>query len=124
MEYDLVSTIGSCIDNVYNNTSEDGSRGTVARLLDANTMTIEYRTILNIARESDLHIQLQGIKKETNEMISSRLKTIKAEFKSYSGRALITKKTGATDAIETLTVSPYSPHRKMKFVCKYTYEIK
>mgnify|MGYP003131909505 FL=1 len=30
MEYDLISKIGSCIDNVYNNTCEDGSRRTVA----------------------------------------------------------------------------------------------
>ena len=124
MEYDLVSKIGNCIDNVYNNTCEDGSRRTVAKLLGDNAMTIEFRTIMNIAREEDLHFQMQAIKKETNEMISSRLKSIKAEFKSSSGRALITKKTGEVDSIETLTVSPYSPHRKMKYCCKYTYEVK
>lgn len=124
MEYDLIAMIGNCIDNVYNNTCEDGSRRTVARLLNDNCMSIEYRTILNVAREEDLHIQMQHMKKETNDMISSRLKTIKAEFKKNAGRALITKKTGESDSVETLTVSPYSPHRKMKYCCKYTYEVK
>lgn len=123
MEYDLISNIGNAIDNVYSCSTEDGTRKTKAALV-GNEMHITYITILNSAREDDLHIQMMNLKKESNEMISSRLRTIKQEFKLQSGRALITKKLGQSDNVETLTVSPYSPFRKLKYTCTYKYEVK
>ena len=87
-------------------------------------MHITYVTILNSSRESDLHHQMARLKKESNEMITSRLRTIKKEFKDSSGRPLTTKKIGTSDDVETLTVSPYSPFRKLKYSCTYKYEIK
>jgi len=123
MEYDLISNIGNVIDNVYSCSSEDGARKTKASLV-GNEMHITYITILNSSRENDLHIQMMNLKKESNEMISSRLRTIKQEFKSQAGRALTTKKIGQSDNVETLTVSPYSPFRKLKYSCTYKYEVK
>jgi len=123
MEYDLINGLGSAIDNVYSYSSEDGSRKTKARLF-GEEMHITYVTILNSSRESDLHQQMSRLKKESNEMITSRLRTIKKEFKDSSGRPLIAKKIGISDDVETLTVSPYSPFRKLKYSCTYKYEIK
>ena len=123
MEYEVINNLANCIDNVYRNVSEDGSRKTIAKLVDNNCMTITYMTILNIARENDLHVQMSHVKKESNEMISSRLRTIKAEFKSSAGRALKTKKCSECDNIETLTVSPYSPMKTLKFSYTITYEV-
>ena len=123
MEYDLINGLGSAIDNVYTYSSEDGSRKTKARLV-GEEMHITYVTILNSARENDLHHQMSRLKKESDEMISSRLRTIKKEFKKDAGRALTTKKIGVSDDVETLTVSPYSPFRKLKYSCTYKYEIK
>lgn len=123
MEYDLINGLGCAIDNVYNYSSEDGSRKTKARLVDEE-MHITYVTILNSSRESDLHYQMKNLKKESNEMINSRLRTIKKEFKDASGRPLATKKVGSSDDVETLTVSPYSPFRKLKYSCTYKYEVK
>ena len=124
MEYELISNIGNAIDNVYNYSSEDGARKTVAKLNNDKEMSISFRTILNIGRDSDLQHQTAFLKKEANDLISSRLRTIKAEFKSLSGRGLITKKISSNDSFETLTVSPYSPFRKIKYTCSYTYEVK
>lgn len=123
MEYELINGLGSAIDNVYSYSSEDGSRKTKARLV-GEEMHITYVTILNSSRESDLHHQMSRLKKESNEMISSRLRTIKQEFKKDVGRALTTKKIGMSDDVETLTVSPYSPFRKLKYSCTYKYEVK
>ena len=123
MEYDLVVSIGNAIDNVYNNYSENGSRRTVAKLV-GECMHVSYMTILNSARESDLHMQIADLKKESDEMIKSRLKTIKEEFKKSSGRALKAKKVDDNCDFETLTVSPFSPFRKLKFTCTYKYEVK
>lgn len=122
MEYNLIQSIGSAIDNVYSNYSDDSARKTLAKLYD-DKMSISFITIINVAREHDLHIQMNNLKKEANEMIKSRLSLIKNQFKSDAGRPLKAKKCSVKDNIETLTVSPYSPHRKLKFTYTLTYEI-
>tara|TARA_B100001057_G_C22707053_1_gene894171 strand:- start:435 stop:806 length:372 start_codon:yes stop_codon:yes gene_type:complete len=123
MEYDLINGLGSAIDNVYSYSSEDGTRKTKAKLVD-NQMHITYVTILNSGKELELQYQMIRLKKESNEMINSRLRTIKQEFKKDAGRTLTTKKVGMSDDIETLTVSPYSLMRKLKYSCTYKYEVK
>lgn len=123
MEYDLIMSLSNSIDDVYNYTSEDGARKTLAKLID-NCMHISYMTILNSSRESDLHHQTELLKKEADEMIKSRLRTIKEQFKSNSKRSLTSKKVSDSNCFETLTVSPYSPFRKLKYTCTYVYEVK
>jgi len=124
MEYDFLMSIGNSIDCVYNNLSEEGSRKTIAKLENENTMSISFRTIINIARESDLHHQVKLLEKETSEIISSRLKLIKQQFKENSGRSMTCKKKDHKDNFETLTVSPYSPLKTIKYSCTYFYEVK
>lgn len=124
MEYDFLMSIGNSIDCVYNNLSEEGSRKTIAKIENDNTMSVSFRTIINIARESDLHHQVKLLEKETSEIISSRLKLIKKQFKESSGRALTCKKKDQKDNFETLTVSPYSPLKTIKYSCTYFYEVK
>lgn len=123
MEYDTLRGLSPAIDNVYAYTSEDGARKTRAKLVN-DCMEITYVTILNSGRDSDLTHQMIVLKKESDEFIKSRLKTIKKEFKELSKRSLIAKKISDTDNVETLTVSPYSPFRKLKYTCTYCYEVK
>ena len=124
MEYDLITALGNSVDNVYNNYSESGTRKTVTTLSGDNLMHIEYRTIVNAVRESDLDLQMKELKREANSMITQRLKTIKSDFKKSTKRDLESKKSGEEDKVETLTVSAYSPLRTFKVCFKYTYEVK
>ena len=123
MEYELITHIGNAIDNVYNYTSEDSSRRTVAKLID-DQLVVEYRTILNVAKDQELEHQMIMIKSESKQMIDSRLKSIKDCFKEAAGRSLRTKKISDHDKIETLTVSPYSPIRTLKYTFSVCYEVK
>ena len=123
MSYELITNLGNAIDDVYNNTSEDGSRKTVATLVGDN-LQISFRTIINIARESDLQFQIVNLKKEGNDLIASRLRTIKSQFQSNAKRTLTTRKIEEKDGLETLTVSPYSPNKTLKYTLVYTYEVK
>lgn len=123
MNYQLMTNLGAAIDNVYKYTSEDGARKTIAKIVNNEELHITYMTILNIGRDSDLTLQMSLMSKETNDMISSRLKTIKAEFKNASGETLKTTKIGAVDNCETLTVSAFSPFRKLKYTCTYKYQL-
>lgn len=122
MEYDLIANIGSAIDNVYNSFAEDSSRRTVAKLSD-ECLTIEYRTILTVAKDQELEHQMDMIKSESKQMIDARLKCIKDCFKEQAGRTLKTKKKNDFDKIETLTVSPYSPIRTLKYTFIVNYEV-
>ena len=122
MDYDLISNIGRSIDNVYNNCAEDASRRTVAKLSN-DCLTIEFRTILTVAKDQELEHQMTMIKSESKQMIDARLKSIKDCFKECAGRALKTKKSNDYDKIETLTVSPYNPIRTLKYTFVVNYEV-
>ena len=123
MDYNTINALGSAIDNVYSYTSEGGDRKTVAKIVNNNELHISYRTILNIGRDSDLTMQMSLLVKESKDMIASRLRTIKSEFKASAGETLKTKAIGEFDNCETLTVSPYSPFRKLKFSYTKKFEI-
>ena len=122
MEYDLITKLGNCIDNVYNNYAESSDRRTVARIQDEH-LVIEYRTILRVAKDSELQMQMDLVKSETKQMIDSRLRTIKQCFKEEAGRALKAKKVMDFDNVETLTVSPYNPIRTLKYTFSVGYEV-
>jgi hypothetical protein len=122
MQYEIIKSIGNCIDNVYNNYSENEARRTVARL-EGENMSLTFMTIINVSKDYDLHYQMKNLVKEANDMIKSRLNLIKSEFKTTSGRALSLKKIKTHDNVETLTVSPYSPLRKLKYSYTITYEV-
>lgn len=123
MDYELINSLGNAIDNVYNYGADDFSRKTKAKLLNENEMTISFVTIVNVARESDLHRQVAELKKEGVHYIKGRLNSIKKDFKARSGRPLKTKKCAESDSFETLTVSPYSQHRTYKFCYSQTFEV-
>ena len=50
MEQDLIH-LGSAIDNVYNYTSESGSRKTIAKIVNG-CLNVSYMTIFNSSKES------------------------------------------------------------------------
>ena len=118
MKYDIVANIGTAIDNVYNYSSESGSRKTVTKF-EGDCLSITYITILNIVREDDLHYQMKDLKKEADQMITQRLKTVRDEFKKCAERTLKVKKVKDFDSCET----PFSPMRYVKFSCTYLYEV-
>lgn len=123
MEYDLIQHLGKAIDDVYNNTAEDSTRRTIAKFQNEN-LVIEYRTILSVARESDMDLHVKEAKREANQMLTSRLKLIKECFKECAGRSLKTKKIDERDNSEILTVSAYNPVRMIKFTFCQTFEVK
>ena len=122
MEYDLITKLGNCIDNVYNNYAESSDRRTVAKVQDEH-LVIEYRTILRVAKDHELEMQMDLVKSESKQMIDSRLRTIKQCFKEEAGRSLKAKRIMDFDNIETLTVSPYNPIRTLKYTFSVGYEV-
>ena len=111
MDYDLINSLGNAIDNVYSYSAEDFSRKTKAKLLNDKEMSISFVTVVNVARESDLHRQVSELKKEGVHFIRGRLNSIKKDFKERAKRPLKAKKCCESDSFETLTISPYSHHR-------------
>ena len=119
---DFLLHIGNAIDNVYNNTAEGDARRTSATFRGSH-LVIEYRTILRAAKDQELEHQLSLLKSESAQMVASRLKTIKASYKEHAGKNLKAKKVDEKESIETLTVSPFSPIRTLKFTCACYFEV-
>ena len=125
MKYEIIANIGSAIDNVYNNTSEDtnSARKTIAKL-KGDCLHIEYQTILRLPKNTDLHAHVKQLESEKEQMVSSRLKTIKQSYKDLSGQTLKTTKKCSNDSFETLTLSPYNEIRTFLYRCDCVFEIK
>tara|TARA_B100000035_G_C20703420_1_gene423674 strand:+ start:128 stop:499 length:372 start_codon:yes stop_codon:yes gene_type:complete len=122
MEYDVINNIGLAIDNVYNNICENPTRKTIAKL-SGDQLVLEYRTILTVAKDQEFEHQMNMIKSESKQMIDARMKSIKKCFKECSGKSLKVSLINDYDRIETLTVSPYSPIRTLKYSFVANYEI-
>jgi hypothetical protein len=125
MKYEIIANIGSAIDNVYNNYSEDkgSARKTIAKLKD-NCLHIQYQSILRLPKDVDLQAQIKLLESETHQIVSSRLDLIKKSYKQMSNSTLKVSKVSSTPSFETLTISPYSPIRTMLYRCECIYEIK
>ena len=114
--------LGNAIDNVYNNTAEREDRRTSASI-KGNCLVIDFRTILRAAKDDDLHRQINLLDAEAKQFIASRLKTIKESYKDCCGKRLKSKEIDKKDNIETLTISPFSPIRTLKYTVCCTFEI-
>lgn len=122
MDYDLIQSLGNSIDNVYNNYAESHDRKTIACIKE-DILCIEFRTILRAAKDVELQRQISMLNSESVQMINSRLKLIKQDFKEKAGRTLKAKKESEYDCMETLTVSPYSPIRTIKYCHTLCYKV-
>jgi hypothetical protein len=120
MNSEILSAISNCIDNVYNNTAEQAEKRTVVKL-KGEVLQIDFITVLNFAKEIDQHHQLSLAESEANQYIKQRFNQIKASIKHIE-KATFLKKDSST-SIETLTVSPYSPMRKLLYKYTVLYEL-
>ena len=122
MTYEEIHALGNCLDDVYNNTSLDGSKKINSKL-DNDILTLTYQTIVHISRDQGMHIQTPRLKDESSQMIDSRLSLIKKLFRECCKRSLKTKVLRKDDFLETITTNPYTPRRIMKYSFSVSYEI-
>ena len=122
MTYEEIHALGSSIDGVYNNYSDDGTRKVTAKL-DNYCLTLTYQTIVHIARDQGMHLQTPRLKDESSQMIRSRLNLIKKTFRECCDRTLKTSKLSESDFFETISISPYTPKRVVKYSMSVSYEI-
>lgn len=120
MNSEILSAISNCIDSVYNNTAERADKRTTVKL-EGNSIHINFMTVLNFAKEIDQHHQLMLAESEANQYIKQRFDQIKNSIKHIKDANF--KKTNSNSSIETLTVSPYSPMRKLLYRYTTTYEM-
>jgi len=113
--------LGPLIDNVFHNTS-DGSRKVTAKLL-GNRLVLTFQSIVNFSREDGLHVQTRGCRQEGTTLINDRVKLIKAGFKEATSKSLKISKTSENDLFETITTSPYSHRRIIKYILNIEFEI-
>ena len=122
MTYEELHALGSSIDGVYNNYSDDGTRKVTAKL-DNYCLTLTYQTIVHIARDQGMHLQTPRLKDESSQMIRSRLNLIKKSFRECCDRTLKASKLSESDFFETISTNPYTPKRVVKYSMSVSYEI-
>ena len=116
--------LGSCIDNVYNNTTQDPSRKVIATLSNTQ-ITLRYVTVVEVATNEDRDRQTKEFEREAISMISSYKKDMSEMYKQSTGERLKLKevKTSNPCEYEVLTVSPYSIRKIYKFNYRVSFDL-
>ena len=122
MTHEDLLVLGRHIDNVWNNTSDEGTNKVVASL-QGSLLTLEYRTIVNVPRGTDYHTKSVDLKHEGSSAISKKKSELVADYKKECKKSLSLNKISDNDSFETMSVSPYSPNRFSKYVLSVVYEV-
>ena len=119
------TALGCCLDDVFHNTSEDGTRKITSKL-EGETLSITFRTIKHHDRNMPQQHFMAESKREAVEMINGKVKLVKKLYKENSGSAIkltaVKTDLNMPPEIITRTASSYSPKviYEVRFTQRYT----
>ena len=115
-----VNILGNIINTTFGKSSTSVSPTiSLKASLSGNTMQVQYTTVVYLASEMNLRVQLRKFEEESIKIINEYMKRCKKDFKGMSGRALKIKTLDTNDSVELITTSPYTP-RKTAYYRRYT----
>ena len=120
--------LGKYIDNIYTGATENSSRKIVTKL-QGNTLTLNFRSIVNIGRNernTDLDKRKRELEKEAIQLIKAKKQEIQKSYNAESDVKLKIKEAKDANKINTLeliTFSPISPVRTYKFSYCICFEL-
>lgn len=118
--------LGQCIDNVYSSDISVCSARKVITKLEGNILKLDFRTIVNIDKKTDLNRQMSKLENEAVQHIKEKKKFIQACYKDLCSSTLKAKEVKSIKPegqLEVLTVSSFSPNKTIKYSYSVCYEI-
>ena len=112
--------LGKYIDNIYTGSSDSSSRKVIASLSN-NTLTLNFRSIVNVGRKEELEKRKKELENEAIQLISKKKKEISDGYNNEAETKIKLKETNTSkvqnSCFELLTLSHISPVRTYKFSC-------
>lgn len=118
--------LGKHIDNIYTGASDSSSRKVVVSL-NNNTLTLNFRSIINVGRKEELEKRKRELEAEAVQLIAKKKKEIVENYNKEADSKLKLKETTSSkvqnSCFELLTLSHISPVRTYKFSCCKCFEL-
>ncbi len=95
-----VTALGESVDNVFRGNG-DGSRS-VTCLLQGDSLILKFQSIVHFAGEQSLRSQVDSIARESVDILSAKVKSMKEAFKSSTGKALKLEEVTNHDNVEVI----------------------
>ena len=118
--------LGKHIDNVYTGATDNASRKVVTKL-QGDTLTLTFRSIVNVGRENEINDRKKLLEKEAVELIKKKKTEIVKNYNSEADHNIkVKEKTNYKNldcSFELLTFSPVAPVRTYKFSCCIAFEL-
>jgi hypothetical protein len=105
-----INALGNIVETTWGKSGESNGRS-VSASLQADVLTLKFTTIVHFAAENALRIQVERLAAESMDVLSGRVKTLKAEFKEATGKTLSIKELSNRDNIELISSTSNSPRK-------------
>lgn len=118
--------LGKYLDNIYTGATDNSSRKIVTSL-NGDVLTLEFRSIVNVARNEELAERKMQLESEALELIKKKKDEIVKCYNAESDVNLKLKEQSKSkvqnSSFELLTFSPISPVRTYKFSCCKCFDL-
>ena len=110
LSFEDTNILGNIVNTTWGKSSESNGRAVTA-VLQGDTLTLRYTTIVHFAAEEALRIQVDRLASESMEVLGGRIKTLKDEFKEAVGKGLKVKEISNCDDVELISKTSNSPRK-------------
>lgn len=118
------NALGQAIDTTWGRSSTPKTASySVKFTLNNNVLTASYLSIVNFASEKEMAVMQKMYDEESQDVINSILKNVKAVYKNICGKTLSTKDVNSSTSIEVIGFNVHNPKRTAYFRRKTSFEI-
>ncbi len=118
------NALGQAIDTTWGRSSTPKTASySVKFTLAGDVLIASYQAIVNFASEKEMLMMKRMYEDESNDVIQTTLKSVKATYKGISGAVLATKERSTDTSIEIIGFNVHNPKRTAFFRRKAAFEI-
>jgi len=104
-----INVLGQILETSWGKSSQTYS--CKANLVGENTLRVMFSTIVYLASERGMEVQIPRVAEEANERIAGLISDCKKQYKDISGEALTVKEESQRDNVELVQASSVNPRR-------------
>tara|TARA_R100000008_G_C3475763_1_gene111283 strand:- start:71 stop:436 length:366 start_codon:yes stop_codon:yes gene_type:complete len=116
-----LKTLHQISDNFY----EPDQTGTISLkvIIEGNSMTLKYSTIVHFAEERSLQMQVQRANEQALQLIDSKIADLKSKYREQAGETLQVEDLGGKDHLELISATANSARKVAYYRYNRSYAI-
>ncbi len=120
-----IRNLGELINDTFGKSSTPKSPSSSLKcvIVNENTLSMTYTTIVTFATEHSLHDQSRLLNDESLQVTKDKVVKLKSEFKGAAGKALKLREISTEPSLEMIYLNPYAPLRRAYYKRHTLFEL-